>query len=140
MLTPNELFEIPLQVGTNRILVTLVVSLPSGFPDIAPIITVMPPVAQRWVSSEMRVVGHEALATWNRNMSLGKIVKDVEIEFNLRPPSLLTIPPLASSGSNAQAAVAASSAFAIKQKTAFPEVTDLRYNGQLVALPVHFLE
>lgn len=92
MVKRNEIIELPLVVGPTRAPVTLIVNLPEGFPNVAPIIKVLPAVAQRWVDSEMRVVGHEALAMWNRNMSLGKIVKDIEIEFNLRPPTIIAVP------------------------------------------------
>lgn len=71
---------------------SLRITLPNGFPDISPIIVVSPPVVQRWVGQDMKVVGHESIVSWNRNCSLGKIIKDIEIEFNLRPPTAILSP------------------------------------------------
>lgn len=88
VLQADSVYEVPLTVGPSRTLVAIRIGMPSGFPDTAPVITVAPALSHRWVSHEMRVVGHEALATWNRSFSVGKIVKDIEIEFNLRPPTL----------------------------------------------------
>lgn len=89
-------FEILLNVGPSRIQVNTVITLPSGFPEVPPVVTISPGVAQRWVSQDMRVVGHEALAAWHRNFSLGKVIKDIEIEFNLRPPIIIASPEPAS--------------------------------------------
>lgn len=87
----NEIYEVSVVVGPSRMPISLTVILPGGFPDCSPHIKVAPPVRQRWVDQEMRVVGHEALFSWHRSLSLGKIMKDIEIEFNLRPPTLISI-------------------------------------------------
>jgi hypothetical protein len=92
VLQTGRVFEIPLTVGPLRVQLSLTITLPNEFPDIVPIISVTPGVAQRWVNHEMRVVGHEGLAAWHRNLSVGKIVKDIEIEFNLRPPTIIVSP------------------------------------------------
>lgn len=70
-------------------LVILKVTLPEEFPFEAPVIVVSPPVSHRWVDRDMQVVGHESLATWSTEHCLGKILKDIELEFNLRPPQIL---------------------------------------------------
>jgi hypothetical protein len=86
---PNSVYQVHMAVGPSRIRLALELNLPRGFPEVAPILSVSPSVAHRWVSYDMRVVGHEALATWHRNLSVGKIIKDIEIEFNLRPPTIV---------------------------------------------------
>lgn len=82
----NERFEIPMIVGPMRVAITIIIILPEGFPDVAPILKVFPALIQPWVDKEMKIVGHESLSRWNRNNMLGKVLKDVEIEFSLRPP------------------------------------------------------
>lgn len=130
--------ELPLVVGPTRASVALIINLPEGFPHVPPIIKVLPAVAQRWVDSEMRVVGHEALTMWNRNMSLGKIVKDIEIEFNLRPPTVITVPGMpfsvasghgdtVSSQTAHQTAKAVSSERTQRANLEFSEVGALKY-------------
>ena len=79
-------FEVPVYLATARLSITIVVRLEQGFPDTPPTIQIHPPIAHRWVNHEGKVVGHEHLVNWNKNCALGRIVKDIEIEFNLRPP------------------------------------------------------
>lgn len=86
---PNSRFSVSLTISRLNVPILLKITLPEQFPDEAPHITVSPPIAHRWVGRDMRVFGHESLATWNRTLCLGKILKDIELEFNLRPPQLL---------------------------------------------------
>jgi len=90
VLQPGVAYDVFIFAGHVRQPFTLKVMLPGTFPDVAPIITVSPPVNHRWVSHDMRIVGHENLAVWHRNYALGKILKDIEIEFGLRPPSVIS--------------------------------------------------
>ncbi|PJF17184.1 hypothetical protein PSACC_02982 [Paramicrosporidium saccamoebae] len=99
VLQPGTVFEVPLTVGPLRVQLSLTITLPNEFPNAVPVISVTPGVAQRWVNHEMRVVGHEGLAAWHRNLSIGKIVKDIEIEFNLRPPTIV-VSPISPAGQN----------------------------------------
>jgi len=96
----NERFEIPMIVGPMRVAIPILITLPDGFPDAAPVLKVSPAVIQPWVDREMRIVGHETLSRWSRNNMLGKLLKDVEIEFSLRPPMVtgaLNAPAITSS-------------------------------------------
>ena len=86
----NERFEIPMIVGPMRVAITIIITLPEGFPDVAPILKVFPALIQPWVDKEMKIIGHESLSRWSRNNMLGKVLKDVEIEFSLRPPVIVT--------------------------------------------------
>ncbi len=91
-----SLYELPLTVGASRLSICVRVRLAEGFPlSSPPIISVSPSLSHRWVDGQMNVFGHPSLAGWNASCSLGKILKDIEIEFNLRSPAVVP-PPSAS--------------------------------------------
>lgn len=111
-------YEVALLVGPSRTMVTITIWLPSDFPQGRPTLSVSPALAHHWVDREMRIIGHGSLAGWNPSFSLGKIIKDVEIEFNLRPPSIVTIPPTS---------VSASPKNAVAADAEFPEIDSERF-------------
>ncbi|CAO3637147.1 unnamed protein product [Cunninghamella echinulata] len=73
----------------NENTMDLLVNLPEGFPEEAPVITISP-IGMRhpWINSN--VVVNEPLNTWNFQSSLGMLVHDICDEFNKRPPAKKT--------------------------------------------------
>ncbi|TPX30198.1 hypothetical protein SeMB42_g07957 [Synchytrium endobioticum] len=98
----------------------LVVTLPPQFPDNQqpPTIQVRPPpvVAHAWIDARTGlIVGHDKLSNWNQHVSLGKLVKEIIQEFQIRHPAIVSSPadptrmgpfaaPLSSSSNNASTA------------------------------------
>lgn len=56
---------------------------------------VEPPLMHPWIDGSMNIIGHQALQLWNPGHNLGRILKDVELEFSLRPPRVLQAAPQA---------------------------------------------
>ena len=54
---------------------------------------VEPPMVHPWVDGSMNIIGHQALQLWNPGHNLGRILKDLELEFSLRPPRVLPMAP-----------------------------------------------
>lgn len=57
-----------------------------------PVLSVSPALVHPWVNSQMLLVGHEKLQKWDSYASVGKILKEVEQEFMIRPPILSLSP------------------------------------------------
>jgi len=49
--------------------------------------TVEPALNHAWIDANMDIIGHPALKSWNGMVYIGKILKDIELEFSLRPPN-----------------------------------------------------
>eukprot|EP00732_Lithocolla_globosa_P002143 Lithocolla_globosa_v1_NODE_1315_length_2677_cov_13.200229.p1 type:complete len:313 gc:universal NODE_1315_length_2677_cov_13.200229:1731-2669(+) len=82
----DVLFEL---VVAGPPVVSLNVFLATNFPDVAPQMSVRPAIEHPWVDSEMNVVGHSRVSSWNAHSSLGKLVKEVAKELKTNPPKFL---------------------------------------------------
>ncbi|TPX37748.1 hypothetical protein SmJEL517_g00606 [Synchytrium microbalum] len=91
-LTKDTNFEI-LATLSSTLTVFLVITLPPQFPDKPPVIQIRPPpaVSHAWIDSRTgQVVGHDKLTSgWNQHVSLGKLVKDIIQEFQIRNPVVI---------------------------------------------------
>eukprot|EP01135_Chromosphaera_perkinsii_P011628 Nk52_evm11s2462 gene=Nk52_evmTU11s2462 len=73
----------------NGITVYVRITLPADFPNRVPVFQVRPPLRQRWVDTQMYVVGHEKIRNWNPHISLGKMVSEILRDFIDHPPQLI---------------------------------------------------
>jgi ubiquitin-protein ligase len=64
----------------------LTVYLPPTFPHVPPALLVRPPVRHAWIDERGYIVNFDKLVNWNQHVSLGKLVKDILVEFSIRPP------------------------------------------------------
>ncbi|KAI8979130.1 hypothetical protein BDF20DRAFT_867790 [Mycotypha africana] len=65
---------------------SLIINLPSNFPEEPPVITVSPTgMRHPWIDSD--VVMHDGLPSWTLQSNLGLLVKDICKEFTMRPPA-----------------------------------------------------
>jgi L-rhamnose mutarotase len=85
----QQIYQISIFLKRANISLFLILEIPSGFPSVAPVITVNPPISHQWVNSRMQVTEHRQLSNWNGAFLLGNIIKDIELEFALRLPRLL---------------------------------------------------
>lgn len=85
----QQIYQISIFLKRANISLFLILEIPSGFPSVAPVITVNPPISHQWVNSRMQVTEHRHLCNWNGSFLLGNIIKDIELEFALRLPQLL---------------------------------------------------
>lgn len=92
-LHPSSMYQVSMFLSRTRMSLTVTVTLPPGFPGVAPVFSVEPPMSHPWVDQKMDVVGHPMLMAWNGSIAVGKLLKDVELELSLRPPALLTSSP-----------------------------------------------
>ncbi|KAJ3128478.1 Vacuolar protein sorting-associated protein 37A [Nowakowskiella sp. JEL0407] len=83
--------------GTN---LYIYVILPPNFPEMPPTITVKPIIGHAWVNSQTgQISGHDKLTRWNLHVNLGKLLKEISQEFQIRKPKLVenvyrpSIPP-----------------------------------------------
>jgi len=87
-------YQVSLHSTRSNLAFSLLITLPQGFPSVAPEINVVQPaMSHAWIDgngSTMRVWGHPALRQWNGTVQLGKVLKDVELEFSLRSPTILS--------------------------------------------------
>lgn len=74
----------PIATAPNSVQINIHIS--PQFPFAPPTMLVSPPMAHPWLDKEGRLVGHPHLLAWHQSHSIGKILKDLEIEFSLRPP------------------------------------------------------
>lgn len=77
-------YEIPCHLPLGTIYVIL--TLPAQFPSEAPVLEVKPLVRHPWLNHQGKVVYHESLLNWSMNNSLGRVIKELLVEFQLRPP------------------------------------------------------
>lgn len=77
-------YEIPCQLPLGTLVITM--SLPAAFPSAAPSFVVRPLVSHPSLDSAGRVL-ETRMPTWTMNTSLGRMVKDLLIEFTQRPPT-----------------------------------------------------
>ena len=84
-LVPGSQYEIPLMISSN-LTIFLSILLPPSFPNGPPVFVVKPHVRHAWINAQGYLVGHDKLSNWSQHASLGKIVKDINIEFSIRPP------------------------------------------------------
>ena len=95
-------YEVPCTIPSTSTLagytLYLIVTLPPQFPDNKqpPTIQIRPPpmVAHAWVDARTGIiVGHDKLNNWNQHVSLGKLVKDIIQEFQIRNPIVVSTAP-----------------------------------------------
>lgn len=96
-LEPMMIYQISMQCSRAQLNYFLTATLPPSFPTVCPIITVEPALNHAWINANMDIIGHPALKSWNGMVYIGKILKDIELEFSLRPPNY----SMASTGANA---------------------------------------
>lgn len=89
---PMMIYQISMQSSRAQINYSLTATLPPDFPAVCPVFSVEPALAHSWINSSMDVVGHPALKTWTGTVLIGKIIKDIELEFSLRPPTYSSVP------------------------------------------------
>ncbi|KAJ3112065.1 hypothetical protein HDU96_004990 [Phlyctochytrium bullatum] len=90
-LTRDALYEIPVHLPSATPL-SLHVTLPPGFPEQPPVVSVKPSAVHPWIGAGARITGHEKLRAWNQHHSLARILVDVVQEFVARNPA--TVNPL----------------------------------------------
>ncbi len=90
-LQPRGKYQVSLFVSRANLSCSVVVTLPPNFPSYPPVFSVEPPMAHPWIDSKMDIYGHPSLVSWNATVLIGKILKDIELEFGLRPPHAINI-------------------------------------------------
>jgi hypothetical protein len=86
----EDSWEIPCNTPLGTIYIILFT--PPLFPEIKPRLIVKPLVRHDWLDAEGVVVGHQGLMNWGLNTSLGRVIKELMVEFQLRPPQKIIEP------------------------------------------------
>ncbi|KAJ1336669.1 hypothetical protein BSLG_006988 [Batrachochytrium salamandrivorans] len=88
-IVPDSQFEIVLPqdgMSLHQQPLVLTLLLMPAFPNTAPIVYLRPLCTHPWINSQGQVVGHDRLANWSQHASLGRVLKEVQTEFKIRPP------------------------------------------------------
>lgn len=88
-LQPRGKYQLSLFAVRANLRFAAVITLPPNFPMVPPVVSVEPALSHPWVDGKMDIYGHPQLNKWTGSVLIGKILKDVEMEFSLRPPQIL---------------------------------------------------
>lgn len=86
----EQIYQISIHLKRGNINLQLSIEIHQGFPNVPPTISVSPPISHQWVNSTMQITEHRQLTSWTGAFLLGNIIKDIELEFALRIPQLLS--------------------------------------------------
>lgn len=122
-LAPRQSYRLDVFIARAAMNLTFMINFSPTFPVVPPSIAVQPALSHAWVDGNMNVYGHPSLLSWNGAVLVGKIIKDVELEFSLRPPMVLPQAPRTAPQAPA----------AREEAVSFPEV-DLKTQNELMEM------